>query len=524
MEDTDLDNGLWGDLAQSALNTPSEGYKEQLFPVEFEGRRGIERFRDLVLRGYLPTFIYSLYLLVWGANFGLDGTPWLAFLLMLPVSAAVSWMVGPVFQFANLKRLTDVLPLFGLGLFLPLLLAIFDTAFRPTEHRMSFQAQAARSYENFSLPTTSLLLFLFSIAAAWGLKYWAQHVLTNAPWFDQEKASRERTISAALLLATPVLIYLFCVLAARPSDRVQAWKQQMRSAHQLSSPWYFEHSRDYQDVWRGLKRNDPQRALELLRKNQLPALSSHDFRYLLEDVVESAPESSQKTELALRSIPLALLRGQSVSRNDSFQHILSHLEKNELTVVELQMAYEQLGELSETLPNAEQYLNYLLYQRTQEKPQHWRVPLWITDQLRKHNLSPLQLSRTRWLQDCIETSLEVRESLGEMPLEEALAAPQSLSSHQKELMDKLQRETAPLAARNTKGRDLLPLPSEYRTWLQLALVATRLRLYQKSYGHFPPTLYQLGEKGLQKWTYRPVAGDGKAVIMAPGNLQLRLEP
>lgn len=478
MEEQTLTGDLWNELSQEALATPTPEVKANVMPAIFSGRQAIEKFRDAIVSGYLPLALYIALFSGFGLNLSRHyATIQIAF---IPLSFALAYLLYPLFDFTNLKRIRDIVTLFVLGLLVSTTIGFAEATLSPNPYRFSFLDQVLTSGISLLQLTLSPPLFLLSVVTLLAFKGWTQIVLRQTPWYDNPVHPRGRVVVAICLLLAPPLLYLGLFLSARPSQRVVKWQNNLTD-RPSRNPWLPSFSADNNDRWTQLSLQDPEiyteRALELLREGQLPTLDSYEIARLFipERLGDNPPH---RIEVRLWEMVVGLSRGQHPAFNDGNRVLGYALAGDEFSVAELQELETRLVELKKNLPSPEQFLdNFLLGSLSQRRRTFGDYSLYSW--LDQRGATPGRLLKQRWVQERIELWLAIKPQLAERP-------------HYKVETSAFSSSLAHLCA-SGPPHDAGPivLPHEYEISLELLLWATRARLYQKQKGQLPADRLQL---------------------------------
>ena len=505
METLESESVLWTDLGERAVQAPSGKFKKEIFPIKFKAREWGEILRDLVVSGILPLTAYLVYLSVLGLNLA-PSTGIVSLLLFLPLSLGLAWLLSPLFHFTDLKRWRDIVPLFAVGILLPLIFALAEASLRPTPALASFGTQVAKVFTYFSVPTTVLPLFAFSVLGAWGLKWLTRRVLQATPWFDQPKVSPLRKSFGVILLLSPFAFFLLSAYSALPSEGVKQWEQRVRLNPPPFNPWLPHFANEHAESWQNLRARTLNEhvydvnkqpgaalsryeagALELLREGSLPHRSYYDTRYLIEDILKARSGLKDGPELATWTIAAGLTLGKSPERNEGFRYLIDRVERNAFALEELESLQERLDDLLQSMPKGETILNHTLVSLLTEKNEPLPI-LWLTEFLSRKRLSPIDIARRRWLNSCVESWLALElEVAGSESLDD-LAKEKDRKPKTQELYQDLDAKTRFLSLHPEGTPSFLGLRNEYEKNLHFLLLGVKLRIHQKSKGELPNKL------------------------------------
>ncbi len=472
MEEETVAGDLWKELSQQALVTPTPEVKSNVMPAIFSGRQTIEKFRDAIVSGYLPLAFYIALFSAFGLN--LDRHYATIQLAFIPLSFALAYLLYPLFDFTDLKRVRDIVALFALGLLVSTVIGCAEATLRPSPLRLSFLEQVLDSGIVHLHLTLSTPLFLLSVLTLLAFKGWTNIVLKQTPWYDSPKYPPGRRILALGLLLVPPLLYSGLFLSALPSQEVMKWQKSLTAAAP-KNPWLPAFSSANNKRWSDLNLHHPEnyteQALELLRQGQLPTPDSYEIRHIF-DSERLGENSSHKVELRLQEMLVGFARGQHPSSNDGNRFLGLALARDELSAAELKELETRLLELQESLPSSEQSTDYFLLgclaQREREFGK-FSFYSWLD----RRGATPERLLKQRSVQERIEQWLQLKSQLSERPHHkvEALAFSRSIA--------RLCSGGAPHDA------GPLVLPEDYKICLELLLWSTRARLYQKNHGRLP---------------------------------------
>lgn len=524
---------LFGEISEKAEAVNAEELKARLLPVKFEARTPLEKFRSLVLEGYLPTFFCVLFLAYMGSQLVYPYTPlWLA-LMYIPVAAVLALLLGPLFQFHNLRRGRDTLWVIGLGLLTAATFSLMTAALTPAANRFSFAVQAAHTFDTASAPATALPFLMLTVSVCWGLKLWARKVLSESPWFDMAATGLGVQTTRLILLWSPLGLYLMLYLGSLPSGTAH---QFISRAEKLSpSVWLPQYSLENQSLWQEISRRHgvesyrlaraPQDKIaayladevNLIKDGKLPPRDSWAMKDLLQDELDSKSWTDQLTRVAVFALPVGLARGENIRQNHAVFFLTRLLEKNGGSDNDLQVLEKDLADLISTFPKPEEVLENTLLQVSTPHYNAGGTSYWVISWLKENGVGPEQLAVRRWAYQTAEQYMALRAKTGDAGLETA----------GKEEFDALDMATRPLFLdTHVDANGLLSLTQAYRRKLLVLQTAVRLRLYRREHGRFPESLLSLGvlssqfEYGMQN--------DGTAVLSEKrtGDAQttLRLEP
>lgn len=533
MDDQDSLSHLFGELSEKAETLNIDELKSTLLPVKFETRTPLERFRSLVLEGYLPTFFCVLFLAYMGSQLLYPYTPlWLA-LMYIPVGAVLALLLGPLFQFHNLRRGRDILWIFALGLVTAATFSLMTAALTPAANRLSFAVQAAHTFDTASAPVTALAFLLLTISVCWGIKLWARKVLSESPWFDMATAGLGVQTLRLLILWSPLGLYLALYMGSLPSNTARQFISRAETLPQ--SVWLPRYSVENQNLWDELSRRHgvesyrlaraPKEKItayladevNLIKDGKLPPRDSWAMKDLLRDELDSGAWTPQLTRVAVFALPVGLARGEKIGQNHAVFFLTRLLERNGGTDDELKTLDKDLGDLISIFPKPEEVLENTLLQVSTPHYSAGGTNYWLISWLKENGVGPEQLAVRRWAYKTAEQYMALRAQTGDSGLETA----------SKEEFDALDGATRPLFLdTHVEANGLLSLTEAYRQKLFFLQTAVRLRLYRREHGRFPETLLPLGvlssqfEYGMQN--------DGTAVLSekktGDAKATLRLEP
>ena len=508
MEELTLPGDLWNELSERSVSTPTPEVKTNVMPAIFSGRQTIEKFRDAVVSGFLPLALYIALFTSFGLNLGPHEGP--IQIACLPLSFALAYLIFPLFDFTNLRRGRDIVPLFALGLLISTIMGFAEATLNPNAYRFSFLEQALGSGLTLLQLTLSTPLFLMSILAFWAFKAWTLIVLRETPWYDKPSYRPARLLLATGLLLTPPALYSGLYLSARPSQRVIEWQAPL-TTNTSTNPWLPRFSAENNERWSELSLQGQEDyisgALDLLRQGQLPTLDSYEIsRIFSEERIGENP--SHNIELRMWEMMVGFARGQHPAFNDGNDSLGLGLARGEFSEGELQELEKRLVEGKEELPSQEQFIdNFLLGNLSQRSRQFGEFSLYSW--LDQRQATPRKLLKRRWIHDRIESWLKIKPQLTQTPDYKAETSAFS-SSVAKLCYSGPPHNAGPLV-----------LPHEYSIGLDLLLWATKARLYQKEHGQLPTNRVQLAGLPLD-WELHKDFDDAVYLVYKNQNYRMRM--